>query len=114
MDDSSCWSSNESENKIEEKAGETENELGRDDAGVNFFVQNPLVLIICCSKYQGWDDLPGVEEDDAISNNLFRTFYGWKVKRIQNGSKSQILDFMDHHRASIVKKKNHQCEFPPF
>ncbi len=72
-----------------------------------FMVKNPLVLLICCSQYEGgWANLPGVRTDHKILYELFHDFYGWRVDSIhEKVTKSSILDFLDSHKADIVKSK---------
>ncbi len=72
-----------------------------------FIVRKPLVLLICCSQYQGeWDDLPGVKKDRKILFDLFHNFYGCEVKSLhQNVTKEGILDFLKKAMAEIMISK---------
>ncbi len=76
-----------------------------------FIVKNPLVLLICCGKYQKHKDLPGVDKDFGILKKLFQSFYGWTVEWIVDGSKQEIGAFMEHHRSVVGNRNNnHQCK----
>ncbi len=96
---------NEEESKSEDRTSSLSvDHISKDDY---FIVKNPLVLLICCSQYEGgWDNLEGVETDYKILTKLFGEFYGWTVDSIhKNVTQKAILDFMDGHKADITKNK---------
>ncbi len=81
-------------------------QMSPDNAPFNddyFIVKNPLVLLVCNSEYKGgWVDLMGVKSDRKTLCKLFQDFYGWKVESIENGTKEEIDDFFELHKAKVT------------
>ncbi len=107
--DNKQWRGGSGEDTEESKSNDpsslTDEHISSDDY---FIVRNALVLLICCSEYEGgWDNLEGVKTDHKILHKLFHEFYGWTVESIsQSVTAKAIGDFFDLNKAKITMHKN--------
>ncbi|ETO13913.1 hypothetical protein RFI_23453 [Reticulomyxa filosa] len=103
---------NENEEKYpEQKEEEEEDDDNNDDI---YKISNPLVLLTGASKYERWNNLPGVKIDLINLRNLFEKNYGYNVYSTYDSNKfgTEILtlrmlnSFLSKHNNNNNNKNN--------